>query len=342
MDIALSCWEILVDMAPYVLLGFLVAGALWVLVPQSLVRRHLGSSRRLGPVFKAALVGIPIPLCCCGVIPLAASLRRQGAGRAAVTSFLISTPQTGADSILVTYSLLGPVFAVLRPIAALISGLIGGALVLAWPEKTAAAPPATAGCGCGAPAAAGDGPRLLGALRYARDELPEDLARPFLLGVIGAGAMAALLPPDFFSGFLGGGVLPMLVMLVVGAPLYICATAAVPIAAALLAKGLSPGAALVFLMAAPATNLASIATVWRVMGPRTLVSYLGAVFVTALGAGLALDAFWPGGGVLPAAAGFSEALGPLGQASAVVLVLLLAWGLLRSFGLHGRSEPGST
>lgn len=332
-------------MAPYVLLGFLVAGALWVLVPESLVRRHLGSGRRLGPVFKAALVGIPIPLCCCGVIPLAASLRRQGAGRAPVTSFLISTPQTGADSILVTYSLLGPVYAIMRPLAALVSGLLGGALVLAWPQGKSAAPapaaPAGVGCGCGASAPAGGPSRLRTALKYALGELPEDLARPFLLGVAGAGIMAALLPPHFFADLPGGGVLPMVGMLLVGAPLYICATAAVPIAAALLAKGLSPGAALVFLMAAPATNLATIATVWRVMGPRTLISYLGAVFVTALGAGLALDAFWSGAALAQVATGAGEVMGPIGQACAVVLVALLGWGLVRSFKGHGHCEAGS-
>jgi hypothetical protein len=288
-------------------------------------------------VLKAALVGIPLPLCCCGVIPLAASLRRQGAGRGPTTAFLISTPQTGADSILVTYSLLGPVYAVLRPLAALVSGMVGGLLVglgrrEPQPEAAAGPPPvqtAPAACGCegscAQPEKPGSRPRQ--AWDYAVRELPEDLARPFLFGVAAAGALAALLPEGFFAGYLGAGWAAMLLMLVVGAPLYICATAAVPLAAAFLAKGLSPGAVLVFLMAAPATNLATIATVWKVLGGRTLAGYLAAVAGTALAAGWLTDLAFAGLALETAGVWAESEPGLWQQAAAVLLLLLLAGGL---------------
>jgi hypothetical protein len=343
-EAAYSCWDILVDMAPYVLLGFAVAGALFAWLPTSLVERHLGGERRLWPVFKAALVGIPLPLCCCGVIPLAASLRRQGAGRGPTTAFLISTPQTGADSILVTYSLLGPVYAVLRPVAALVSGLVGGLVVGLGRRGQEPGPPppapgaspldqTPAACGCQGSCAQPEEPRskLRQAWDYAVRELPEDLARPFLFGVAAAGTLAALLPQGFFAGHLGAGWPAMLLMLVVGAPLYICATAAVPLAAAFLAKGLSPGAVLVFLMAAPATNLATIATVWKVLGLRTLAGYLLAVFGTALAAGWLTDLAFAGLALETAGVWAEAEAGPWQEAAAVLLLLLLAGGLWSSW-----------
>lgn len=343
--IVASCWDLLADMAPYVLLGFAAAGALWVWLPQGLVERHLGGGRRLWPVFKAALAGIPIPLCCCGVIPLAASLRRQGAGRGPTTAFLISTPQTGVDSILVTYSLLGPVFAALRPLTALASGVLGGLLVAATEKRAEPAPiisslnaqlipqPSTCACGCGSNCAAGGPPPspIKGAFQYGFGELPQDLARPFTLGLVAAGGLAALLPPNFFQDYLGQGLASMSLMLVVGAPLYICATAAVPLAAAFLAKGLSPGAVLVFLMAAPATNLATMALVWKIMGPRTLFCYLAAVALIALAAGYVTDFFFSGLTVEGLAEVSQEIYSLFSQLSAIVLAGLLARGLWRSF-----------
>lgn len=343
--IVARCWDLLSDMAPYVLLGFAAAGALSVWLPQGLVERHLGGGRRLWPVFKAALAGIPIPLCCCGVIPLAASLRRRGAGRGPTTAFLISTPQTGVDSILVTYSLLGPIFAALRPLTALASGVLGGILVAAVEKRgvpssvisndndvAASSPPACA-CGCGAacPAAGPPPSKIKGALQYGFGELPQDLARPFVLGLLAAGALAALLPPNFFQDYLGQGLASMSLMLVVGAPLYICATAAVPLAAAFLAKGLSPGAVLVFLMAAPATNLATMALVWKIMGSRTLFCYLAAVALAALAAGYGTDFFFSGLTVESLSEVAPEIAGVFSRLSAMILAALLARGLWRSF-----------
>lgn len=342
----LSCWDLLVDMAPYVLLGFLAAGFMSVWLPAGMVERHLGGGRRFWPVLKSALIGIPIPLCCCGVIPLAASLRRQGAAKGPTTAFLISTPQTGVDSILVTYSLLGPLFAILRPLVALISGLMGGVLVAAFepPENASAGPKKPMGplvqelgmaasCGCNGACSAQTQSRskLRQAIAHGFMELPQDLARPFLFGLVAAGLLAGLLPPNFFMDYLGHGLVSMLVMLFVGAPLYICATAAVPLAAAFLAKGLSPGAVLVFLMAAPATNLATIVLVGKIMGLRTLAYYLAAVCLTALGAGLLVDLGLSFTEVAYSNVVLGESTGLINITSAVLLAVLLILGLWRSF-----------
>jgi len=280
---ARETWGILTDMAPYLLLGFLAVG-----FPTSFVARHLGGSGPV-PVIKASLLGIPLPICSCGVLPLGASLRDRGAGRGATASFLISTPQTGIDSILVTYSLLGPVFALFRPLAALVSGVLGGLTVAGLtPEKEAGpepAKPCTRGCCASAPPA----PAALRALRYGFRHLPQEMGTHILVGLFLAGLVAVLLPPDFLAGTLGRGLPAMAAMMLLGLPVYICATASVPLAAAMMAKGLSPGAALVFLAVGPATNTIALATLWKLLGRRQTLAYLAAVALTALASGLLLD-----------------------------------------------------
>lgn len=291
-NIALETWGTLAEMAPYLIFGFLVAGLLSVFISPELVEKHLGG-RGLWPVFKAALFGIPLPLCSCGVIPVGASLRRHGASRGAATSFLISTPQTGVDSILVTYSLLGPIFAIVRPVAALISGVFGGGMATLFTEKEDGRDPEriraeACNASCCSPEEAS--PRLMRALRYGFVTLPQDIGRSLLLGLLIAGIIGALVPEDLFAGYLGQGLGAMLLMLVVGIPLYVCATGSVPIAAAILAKGISPGAVLVFLMTGPATNAAAFSTIWKVLGKRTAIIYLTTVALAAFVAGMALDA----------------------------------------------------
>ncbi len=285
---AVEFWNALCEMAPYLLFGFLVAGALSVLISPEAVERHLGGGG-MWPVVKATIFGIPLPLCSCGVIPVAASLRRHGSSRAATTAFLLSTPQTGVDSILVTFSLLGSVFAVFRPLAALVTGVVGGWLVtLLGSDKENATEPAPR---CDDPCCSDDDRhgRLNRAIRYGFVTLPQDIAKPLFIGLAVAGVIAALVPDDYFAGILGSGLLAMLVMMLIGLPVYVCATASVPVAAALIAKGVSPGAALVFLMTGPATNAAAVTTIWKVTGRRTAIIYLGTVALTALAAGTMLD-----------------------------------------------------
>ncbi len=291
-EIVIGFWDVLSEMAPYLLFGFLVAGILSVMISTRLVERHLGG-RGIWPIFKASILGVPLPLCSCGVIPVAASLRRNGASRGATASFLLSTPQTGIDSVMVTLSLLGPVFAVFRPLAALVTGLVGGQLVESLGEKDehhSHLPVIET-------VSTGDTPesnRISRALKYGFISLPQDIGRGLLIGLIVAGLITAMIPDDFFMGLLGAGIGSMLVMILVGIPIYICATASVPVAAALIIKGISPGAALVFLVAGPATNIAAITTLWNVLGRRSTLIYLGTVALAALGSGLALDSIISG------------------------------------------------
>jgi len=328
LDIPAEFWAVLGEMAPYLLFGFLAAGALSVLVSPETVERHLGG-RGLWPVVKAALFGIPLPLCSCGVIPVGASLRRHGAGRGATVAFLIATPQDGVDSVFVTFSLLGGVFAVFRTAAALVSGVVGGAIASAVEPDAAAGATHPESCqeACCAP---GGGGRLRRALAYGLGALPRDIGRALLVGLAAAALITALVPEDFFAGVLGGGVSAMLLMMMLGIPVYVCATASVPVAAALIAKGVSPGAALVFLMTGPATNAAAVATIWKVMGRRTALVYLGAVAATALASGLTLDALFRATGTSAAPAMAWMLPGPVKSACAVALLGVLAVGIGRS------------
>jgi uncharacterized membrane protein YraQ (UPF0718 family)/copper chaperone CopZ len=280
---ATSLWHTLCQMSPYLLLGFLVAGILSVLVSQRWVERHLGGETTWS-VIKAALLGVPLPLCSCGVIPVAASLRAHGAGRGATVSFLISTPQTGVDSFFVTWGLLGPLFAIFRPLTALVSGILGGILVM-WlgasgkqnPDNLAPQYPTKKQFHW-----------LRRMLLYGFYTLPRSIGWPLIFGILVAGGLSVFFAEQEWSG-LGQGFSGMLLMLTVSIPLYVCSTGSVPIAAALIAQGVSPGAAFVFLTAGPATNTATIATVWKVLGKRVAVLYLVTIAATALAFGFLLD-----------------------------------------------------
>lgn len=297
-------WGIVGEMSPYLLFGFLVAGILSVLISPATVEKHVGRGGALS-VFKASLFGVPLPLCSCGVIPVGMSLRRHGAGRAATTAFLISTPQTGVDSMMVTYSLLGPLFAVVRPVAALITGFAGGLIVNAVDKDDAPAAVETScaasgncsGGACGPSADSAQSPsgnKYAAAARYGFITLPNDIGRFLFFGLILAAVISAIVPENYFSNYLGGGILPMLAMMAVGIPMYVCSTASVPVAMALMMGGVSPGAALVFLMTGPATNAATITTIWKVLGRRTALIYLGTIAAGSLMFGLGIDALWSG------------------------------------------------
>jgi len=286
--IAVDFWAVFAEMSPYLLFGFFVAGLLSMLVSRRMVERHLGGGGLL-PLFKAAIFGVPLPLCSCGVIPVSMSLYKQGASKGSTVSFLLSTPQTGVDSILVTYSLLGPVFAIFRPLVALVTGVVGGLLVSLFgkPEGTLTE---TTDALDGDSVKSSWGKKFLDGMDYAFVTLPRDIGKPLLLGLVIAAIISALTPDDFFADKLGRGLPALLVMMAIGIPIYVCASASVPVAAALIVKGLSPGAALVFLMTGPATNAAGLATIWNTLGRRTAILYLLTVAGCALGAGLLLDA----------------------------------------------------
>jgi uncharacterized membrane protein YraQ (UPF0718 family)/copper chaperone CopZ len=290
--VASESWLVLGQMAPYLLFGFLAAGILSVCFSPQWIERHLGR-RGFAPVLKASLLGVPLPLCSCGVIPVAASIRRHGASRAATTSFLLSTPQTGVDSIAITYALLGPVFAVFRPIAAFITGLLGGGLVQLFGEQNGEEESADGkNRACTEPCCADKESRNIvwRSVHYGFVTLPRDIGAALLIGVLVAGAITAIVPANNqLQPYLGGGIGSILITMAIGVPIYVCAAASIPIAAGLIHLGASPGAALAFLISGPATNAATIATTWKLMGRRTALLYLLTVVISAVGCGLLLD-----------------------------------------------------
>lgn len=293
-------WWVISEMSPYLLFGFFIAGLLSIFVPFNLVEKHLGGKGML-PVVKAAVFGVPLPLCSCGVIPVTASLRKNGASRGAAISFLIATPQTGVDSIMATYSLLGPVFAVFRPIAAFVTGIVGGGIADALDkDHPAEGRKSSSHKAISKEESAG---KLTRMLKYGFITLPQDIAKPLAVGLIIAAVLTVLIPDNLFAGTFGNGILGMLVMMAIGIPMYVCATASVPIAAALIAKGISPGAALVFLMTGPATNAAAISTVWKTLGKKTAIVYLGTIAAGSLLLGLTLNKIYSAEGVIPGHAG---------------------------------------
>lgn len=282
--------RLLNEMSPYLLLGFLIAGIMHAFVPRTLYSRYLaGSDFRSAAL--AALLGVPLPLCSCGVIPTAMSMRREGASKAATVSFLISTPQTGVDSIAATASLLGLPFAVLRPVAAFVTALFGGTLAGALSSGEEPVEGVHS-------AADSDRPKSFAgkcrsALRYGFVDMMQDIGRWLVLGLLIAGLITIFLPDDFFARFGDCPLANMAIVLLLSIPMYLCATGSVPIAAALMLKGLSPGAALVLLMAGPATNMAAILVIGKVLGRKTLAVYLLSIVAGAVAFGLAVDTLLP-------------------------------------------------
>ena len=334
-------WATVTEMSPYLLFGFFVAGVLSVLVSQRLVERHLGH-RGFWSLLKASLFGIPLPLCSCGVIPVSMSLHKHGASKGSTIAFLLSTPQTGVDSIFVTLSLLGPVFAIFRPVAALVTGLVGGTLVdtVERGQEAQNQPPEKCTDECCSDVRTS---RIKKGLKYGFVTLPRDIGKAMLVGLLVAAFISALVPDGYFAEKLGTGIFPMIAMMFLGIPVYVCATASVPVAAALIMKGLTPGAALVFLMTGPATNAASFVTLWKVLGKTTAILYLVTVAGCALMSGILLDFAAVGtdlqvvthhGRMLPDA---------VKTASALVLFAVLGFALFRrNKQTHPGHEPKTT
>ena len=278
-----AAWGTTLDLAPWLLLGLAVAALLHALVPTGLVARHL---RGPSGVLKAVAIGVPLPLCSCSVIPAGIGLARDGASRGAAVGFLVATPQTGVDSILVAASMLGWPFAILKVVAALVTGLVGGLLVerLAPGNAPADATPASGGAPRPTGRRAADA-----AIRHAID-IFRAIWGWLTVGVLVSAALAALLPPNALGALFGGApALAYIAALAISVPLYVCATGSVPIAASLVAAGFPVGAALVFLMAGPATNVATIGAVRRAFGTRTTALYLGIIIVGSLAFALAAE-----------------------------------------------------
>lgn len=287
------------DMAPYLLFGFMVAGVLHVFVSLGYIARHLGKNS-IGSVIKAVILGIPLPLCSCGVIPAAVTLKKKGASKGAVISFLIATPITGVDSILATYSLLGLVFTIGRIVAAsctaFIAGILTNVLVPSGYHEHGIEEGFDEKCPSCNPEDMKQEMREARGIReyfrYTFYELMDDIWKWLLLGTLIGGIIAYAIPDTFIHNYLGDGWKAMLLMLVVGIPMYVCATGSIPIAAALMLKGMSPGAALVFLLAGPATNAVTITVVSRELGKGATALYVICVAVMSIVFGVLFNGVW--------------------------------------------------
>ncbi|MGC6506382.1 MAG: permease [Coraliomargaritaceae bacterium] len=284
-----NTWSLTTEMAPYMLLGFIASGLLYWLIHPLWIQRWLGRPGWVG-IRNACIVGVPMPLCSCSVIPVATSLYKNGASRGATVSFLSSTPQTGLDSILATYSLMGGPFTIIRLLVSFLSGLVTGLLVegltkkpeLDNPPKALGQEPPKSCCS--------NNPKtkntLSQGIHYGCITLPAMLARTLFAALIIAGLIATILP----SGWLENndwshGFTAFCLATLISLPLYVCATASIPMAYALVAGGFSPGAALVFLIVGPATNTATIATVWKLLGHKAAILYVTGLVLIAWLAG---------------------------------------------------------
>ncbi len=322
-------WETLCEMAPYLIFGFISAGLLSVLVSKKFIENHLGGNG-LWQVVKAAVFGVPLPLCSCSVIPVTVSLKNHGASKGAATAFLISTPQTGVDSILVTYGLLGPVFAVFRPFVAFLTGVIGGFLVEKF-DKTLLIKKDECLHSCCSHSAPKN--KFYQVFHYAFIELPKDISKPLIIGLIISGVLSAVVPNDFFAEKIKSDFLIMIFMLVLGIPMYVCSNASVPVAAVMIAKGISPGAALVFLITGAATNAAGIATIYKLLGKKTAFIYLATIAVSALVSGIILNFIYSSfkNTGMEIHQSFFKIPDSVKIASAVFLLILLASNIFKNF-----------
>jgi uncharacterized membrane protein YraQ (UPF0718 family)/copper chaperone CopZ len=282
-------YRLFLEMAPWLLLGFTFAGLLHVFMPGGSIRKYMGQ-HNLKSVVYGALLGVPLPLCSCGVIPTGISFYKEGASKSATVSFLISTPQTGVDSILATYSMLGLPFALIRPLVAFLSGIFGGAItnIAVRNDKDEIKEPIVSKT----EVLTKEG-KLRKMVRYAYLEFMMDIANWLILGFAIAALISMLLPDNFFTLYLHNQFLSMLMVLAASIPLYVCATGSIPIAAVLMMKGLSPGAALVFLMAGPATNVATLTVIGKAISKKILFIYLATISASAIFFGWIANQFLP-------------------------------------------------
>jgi uncharacterized membrane protein YraQ (UPF0718 family) len=351
-------YQMFVDMSLYMVIGLLLVGFLHQVLSEDWIPKHLGK-KGFASIFKASVFGVPLPICSCGVIPFAVFLKKSGASIGAIISFLISTPQTGVDSIIATYGMMGPVFAIFRPLAAFVSGIAGGGLIEAasnaWnldipsnsaPVKCSHCHPKKEEDNCGHSRAEvlseepDKATNVFSFIRniftYAFQEMVQDIALSFLIGVAIAAFITTIIPPNFFSNtMVGNSLVSGIVMILVGLPMYICSTSSIPIAISLIIAGINPGAAFVFLFVGPATNVATIATLQKALGKKVIVLYLCVLVFMALALGFLLDWIFELVGV-----NISQFLlekhthmiqSPYHIAIAIFFMLVLIWNLWRRF-----------
>jgi len=285
-NLLLEIWNLLLIISPYLLFGFLFAGFLSIIISQEFIEQNLGNNKGILSIIKASIFGVPLPLCSCSVIPVSASLKKHGASKGAVTSFLFSTPQTGIDSVMVTYGLLGPMVALVRPFIALITGILCGSIVYGLDKDYDSIDSNECHDECCDPIYQSAIKRMLS---YSFITLPKDIIKPLIIGIIIAAMINLYLPVTIIDNFIGQGFLSMIIMIIIGLPLYVCATASIPIALAMMSKGVTLGAALVFLMVGPATNTTSITTMVKILGKKSTIITIFSLIIISLFFGVVVD-----------------------------------------------------
>lgn len=347
LEILKASWHLYLDVALYMLFGFFIAGMLYVFFKADKIKKHLGTGK-IRPVFLSALFGIPIPLCSCGVVPVAAGLKKQGANSGAALSFMIATPESGVDSIAVSWAMLDPIMTIIRPVSGFITAVSTGIVQNFFGRETVpelnTLPVSNCACGsCTHPSPQKERlsffKKLKTGLVYAYGELLMDIAKPFVIGIFIAGIITFYVPDDLTIWANQHPFLSMIVMLAAGIPMYVCATSSTPIAAALILKGLNPGAALVFLLAGPATNAATMNIIKSLFNTRALVIYLSMIAVCSLAMGFLVDQIYALSGI--------SANAVVGQAAEIVphwiqlfSAILLLGLILYNAILHARRSLG--
>ena len=358
-----ALWQLSLAMAPYILFGLLFAGILHELVPDSIVSKHLGKDN-ISSVVKSTIFGIPLPVCSCGVVPLAASIKKSGASKGATLSFLISTPITGVDSILATYGIFGWIFTLYRVITSMIIAMVAGILTNIFDKEEDADPSKPVGRGaltptgnnmivntfsmnatkkeeescstgtgsCCSSSEEKKGFSFLTAMDYAFDTLLSDIAKPLFWGLL-LGALITVAIPENLSELLKTNAwLSYLIVIVIAVPMYVCATASLPIAAGLMLSGVSAGAAFVFLSAGPATNTVTIGVVKKMLGTKSLLIYLGSIVTGSILFGLGLDYIFDISAIDPASLiHMHEEGGIISTVSAIVLWGLIVWFIVKPY-----------
>lgn len=310
-----SIYSLALDASFWLVIGLLIGGVFKTLIPTEFLHKHL-SQPGFSSIIKAAILGAPLPLCSCGVIPAAMGLREAGASKSATTSFLVSTPETGVDSVFITYAMMGPFMAISRPIIALFSAITTGTLVNFFgtehdvldkkdietsccssknksqdtlqDKATVQSTEAVSCCSKEEVKTESYLSKTFSGVKYAFTNLLDEIIFWLAIGLLFAAIVQTFVPSDMLIKY-GTGWTGMLVMLVVGIPMYVCATASTPIAAGFLMAGISPGAVIVFLMAGPATNMATLGIINQQMGKRTMLLYLLGIMSTSLLSGFAIN-----------------------------------------------------
>ena len=336
-----SIWEIFQLLAPFMLIGLLLAGMIHVFIPRNMIQRLMGGKGLLSVITSAA-IGIPLPICSCAVVPVSIELRRKGASKPSIMSFLITTPESGTDSIMITWGLLGPFMAIARPIASFFSALLAGFFAVGLlrdsdrndsrkQEDTSC----TDQCDDHGIKSFDDDENHGGIflsfkriLSYAFKKMADEIVFSLLVGVLLAGLIIVAFPDNLAVYGLEKGIIPMLVMLAASVPLYMCASASTPIAAALIVKGISPGAAMVFLLAGPATNVTTITMLTRQFGGSFVRIYLACIIAGALISGYVFDYLLLLSGIciVPTMSMDSHSIiGAFQWVSALLLIALMVW-----------------